>query len=491
MEQQIRRVSFGLVVAFVIVFLQLNYLQIFAAEDIASNQANIRRRLAEYAIKRGDILTSDGRTIARSKATDNQYKYRRLYPEGDLYGHITGFYSIVFGTSRIERSYNDALLGDSGVLSMQDIQDRLFNTDDPGGDDVRLTINHELQQVARDAFGTERGAVVALEPGTGEIKAMWSHPSYDPQPLAHPRPRVERSHYRSLDPNSPLASPLLSIATSRGYPPGSTFKVLVAAAALESGKYERDSTFEDPVALELPQTDRTLRNFTRTSCAGGGQIDLFTALRVSCDTTFGILGMDLHQEILEVSEEWGFNDELPLDIGSQASLFPEIGDDAVPARAFAGIGQQDVVTTPLQMAMVAAGIANRGEVMRPRLAKEIIDPAGGIVRRFDPEVMSRPISPRTAATVRDMMVAVVKEGTGTTAQIPDIQVAGKTGTAQTSEGAAPHAWFIAFAPATDPQIAVAVIVENGGTLGSEATGAQVAAPIAKQIIEADREISNW
>jgi peptidoglycan glycosyltransferase len=294
-----------------------------------------------------------------------------------------------------------------------------------------------------------------------------------------------------LNPDEPLNSPLLSLATSRGYPPGSTFKVLVAATAIESGRYKPDSRFPDPSALELPQTDRTLTNFSKTSCVGGGEIDLFTALRVSCDTTFAILGMKLHDDIVEVAEEWGFNEALPLDVGTEASLFPAIGDDAVPARAFAGIGQQDVVATPLQMALVAAGIANRGEVMRPRLAKEIIDPSGGIVRRFDPDVMSTPISPSTAATIRDMMVAVVENGTGTTAQIPGVEVAGKTGTAQTVEGAAPHAWFIAFAPATDPRIAVAVIVEHGGTLGSEATGAAVAAPIAKRIIEADRRISNW
>lgn len=490
MQPQIRKVGIGLVAAFMAIFLQLNYLQIFAAERIASNDANIRRKLREYSIKRGDILTNDGVVIAQSKATKNQFKYRRLYPEGELYGHITGYYSIVYGTDRIERAYNSALLGDSGVLSMQDIEDRLFDSGEQG-DDVRLTINSKLQEAARSALGNERGAVVALDPQTGAIKALWSNPSFDPGPLAHPKAKKERSYYNSLNPDEPLKSPLLSLATSRGYPPGSTFKALVAAAALESGKYDRDSKFPDPDELDLPQTDDTLTNFTNTSCTGGGEIDLFTAMRVSCDTTFAILGMELHKEILEMSEEFGFNARIPLEVGTQQSLFPEIGDDRIPERAKAGIGQQDVVATPLQMALVAAGIANGGKVMVPHLASEIIDPSGGIVRRIDPEVMSEPMSQQTARVVGEMMVSVVEDGTATSAQIPGVAVAGKTGTAQTVEGANPHTWFIAYAPANDPQIAIAVIVENGGSFGSEATGGAVAAPIAKQVMEADRGISNW
>lgn len=490
MQRQIRKVGLGLVAAFLAVFLQLNYLQIFAAERIASNDANIRRKLREYSIKRGDIVTNDGVQIATSRETDNQFRYRRLYPEGELYGHITGYYSIVYGTDRIERTYNDVLLGDSGVLSMQDIEDRLFDSGEQG-DDLRLSIESELQEAARDALGDQRGAVVALDPSTGAVKAMWSHPSYDPGPLAAPRAKRERRYYESLDPDQPSTSPLVSIATSRGYPPGSTFKVLVAAAALESGRYDRDSTFPDPQALDLPQTNDTLTNFTKQSCTGGAEIDLFTALRVSCDTTFAILGMELHSEILEMSEDFGFNGRLPLDVGTEASRFPEIGDDAIPERAKAGIGQQNVVATPLQMALVAAGIANRGQVMVPHLAKEVIDPAGGTVRTTDPEVMSEPMSPRTAAVVREMMVAVVNDGTGTVAQIDGVDVAGKTGTAQTVEGADPHTWFIAFAPAQDPKIALAVIVEHGGSLGSEATGAAVAGPIARTVMEADRQISDW
>lgn len=489
MQTQIRKVGVALVVAFLAIFFQLNYLQIFAAEDIASNSANIRKLLREYSIKRGDIVTSDDVVIASSKDTGGRFRYKRRYPEGALFGHVTGFYSIVYGSDRVERTYNEQLLGDAGVLSMQDIEDRLFDSGE-NGENVRLTLNAELQQIAQQQLGSDRGAVVALDPKTGAVKAMWSNPSYDPSPLASFNPDKVRDYYNSLDPKSP-SSPLVAIATSRGYPPGSTFKVLTAAAALESGKYQRDSTFPDPDQIELPQTDQTLTNFTNTSCTGASEIDLFTAMRVSCDTTFALLGLDLHGEMREMSEAFGFNQRIPFDVSTEASGFPEIGDDNKPFRAYAGIGQGDVQATPLQMALVAAGVANGGEVMTPRLVQNIFDPSGSIVREYGPEVLGEPMSASTARTVAEMMVAVVDEGTGTAAQIPGVTVAGKTGTAQSTEGAAPHAWFIAFAPAEDPKIAIAVIVENGGSLGSEATGGAVAAPIAKALIEADKRISGW
>lgn len=489
MQRQIKRVGLGLVVAFLAVFAQLNYLQIFAAERIAGNSANVRKILREYSIKRGDIVTSDGVTVATSERTGGKLKFRRTYPEGELYGHITGYYSLVYGNSRIEATYNDQLLGDSGVLSMQDIEDRLFDSGEQG-EDVRLTIESELQRIAAEQLGSQKGAVVALDPTTGAIKAMWSNPSYDPTALAAHDGKTARRFYDSLDPKS-VNTPLLSKVTSRGYPPGSTFKVVTAAAALESGRYNRNSDFEDPDSIDLPQTDRTLTNFTNTSCLGQGRINLFDALRVSCDTTFAILGMEIHREVLDMAEALGFNQTIPFDVGTEMSSFPEIGDDNIPQRAYGGIGQGSVVATPLQMALVAAAVANDGVLLRPRLVEEVLDPSGSIVRRFEPEEMSQPMSSSTAAVLKEMMVAVVDDGTGVAAQMPGIQVAGKTGTSQTVEGANPHAWFIAFAPAQDPKIAIAVIVENGGDIGSEATGGQVAAPIAKALMEADRRISDW
>jgi peptidoglycan glycosyltransferase len=488
LNAQIRRVGTGLIVAFLAVFAQLNYVQIFAAESIASNDANIRSLLQEYSIKRGDILTVDGVQIARSRRTNDNLEYLRTYPHGDLYAHITGFYSIVFGTRAIESAYNSQLLGQGSVISMQDIEDSFLGSGEQG-DDVVTTIDSRLQQTARAALGDQRGAVVALDPRTGEVKAMWSNPSYDPNPFASHDPKVERAHARTLDPRS-ADSPLVNGATQRGYPPGSTFKVVTAAAALESGRFRPNSTFEDPVALELPQTTETLQNFTRTSCTGGGRIDLFTALRVSCDTTFGKLGLAVYDDLSALADRLAFNEAIPFDIRVEPSTFPEIGQDNLPLRAFAGIGQGDVVATPLQMALVAATVADGGVVPRPRLVREIIDASGGIVEGFAPEDLGRAMSSETATQITEMMVAVVADGTGTNAQIPNVTVAGKTGTAQSAEGAAPHAWFICFAPVEDPQLAVAVVVENGGSFGAEATGGVVAAPIAKAVLERDREISD-
>jgi penicillin-binding protein A len=479
----------GLLIGFLLVFAQLNYVQIFAAQSIAGNDANIRSLLAEYAIKRGEIETVDFEQLATSKATGGKLKYRRTYPGGELYGHITGWYSLVFGTDRIERSYNEQLLGKSGVISMQDIEDTFLGSGQRG-DEVRLTVHSRLQQVAAASLGDQLGSVVALDPQTGAVRALYSNPSFDPGPLASHDPPSIREYWNSLEPGSPT-SPLVNKATSRSFPPGSTFKVVTAAAALESGRYTPQSSFPDPVAIDLPQTDQTLTNFTNAACTGTGSIDLFTALEDSCDTTFGLIGLEIHDQVLATAEGFGFNQSIPFDVAGEPSAFPRVPDDREPFRAYAGIGQGDVAATPLQMALVAAGIANGGEVPRPRLVQEIRDPSGSVVEKPSPETLGQAISAETAAEITRMMTAVVESGTGTAAQIPDVSVAGKTGTAQSLEGAAPHAWFICFAPSNNPRIAVAVLVENGGSLGSEATGGAVAAPIAKAIIEEDRRIRGW
>jgi penicillin-binding protein A len=489
MQAQIRRVAWGLVASFLIVFAQLNYVQIFAAEDIASNDSNIRSLLAEYSIKRGDIETLDFETVARSLKTQDRFQYLRTYPGGELYGHITGYYSLIYGSDRIEATYSEQLLGESGVISMQDIQDTFLDSGERG-DDVRLTVHSQLQQVAAEALGGQEGSVVALDPSSGEVRAMYSNPTYDPGPLSTHDTEAIRDYRRSLRPNSP-DSPLLSKATSRSFPPGSTFKVVTAAAALDSGRFNATSTFPDPEALDLPLTDNTLTNFTNTSCTGTGSIDLFTALVQSCDTTFALLGLRLPDELRRTAGALGFNEPLPFDVGTAASTFPDVPDDQEPLRAFAGIGQGDVAATPLQMALVAAAVANGGQVPRPQLVREVRDPSGSVIEQQRSAPLGRAFSAATAQELTRMMTSVVTEGTGTAAQIDGVEVAGKTGTAQTVEGAAPHAWFICFAPASNPRIAVAVLVENGGELGSEATGGAVAAPIAKAVIEADQRIRQW
>jgi peptidoglycan glycosyltransferase len=490
MQPQIRRVGIGLIALFVALFVQLNYVQIFAAERIARNPSNVLNLVRQYSIKRGTILTRDGEVMAVSRPTHDQLKYQRTYPAGDLYGHITGYVSVAAGARYgLEASFDDQLLGESNVLSMQDIEDSLFGGGKQG-DDLQTTIDSRLQQAAKTALGAERGAIVAMDPRSGEVRAMWSNPSFDPGPLSvHDNTEALRA-YRALDPTS-SKSPLVNLATTVTYPPGSTFKVVTAAAALESGKFKPESTFDDPVELDLPLTDNTLMNFSHGTCAGGGEITLFDALTVSCDTTFADLGLRIPDDVRSMAERMYFNEQIPFDISDQPSIFPNIADEDAPLRAYAAIGQGDTSATTFQMALVAATVANDGVVPRPRLVHEIIDPSGGIVDRFSPSDLDRAMSSQTARETVEMMQSVVDEGTGTAAQIPGVPVAGKTGTAQTVEGQNPHTWFICFAPADDPKIAVAVIVEHGGSFGSEATGGAVAAPIAKAILEADRRVDGW
>ena len=488
MQSQVRKVGWGLLVAFLAVFAQLNYVQIFAAESIASNPANIRSLLREYSIKRGDIVTIDGVTVAESVSTNDRLEFLRRYPEGALYGHITGYYSLVFGADRIERTYNEQLLGESGVISMQDIQDRFLGSEERG-DNVRLTIHSRVQAAARAALGDNRGAIVALDPQTGAVKAMWSNPSFDPNPISSHRPARIRRAWDLLNDQTP--NPLQHLAATRGFPPGSTFKVVTAAAALESGRFNPQSTFDDPVSFTPPQTSSSISNFSGGTCAGGGQISLADALRVSCNTTFAQLGLEVSGEMVGVTRGMGFNERIPFDVLTEASTFQRADENNLPRRSLAGIGQGDVVTTPLQMALVASAIANGGETPRPRLVEEVIDASGGIVARPADETIGSAMSESTARTLTELMVTVVASGTGANAQVPGLEIAGKTGTAQSAEGASPHAWFIAFAPAQNPRIAVAVFVQNGGSFGAEATGGTVAAPMARQVIEADREASEW
>jgi peptidoglycan glycosyltransferase len=267
---------------------------------------------------------------------------------------------------------------------------------------------------------------------------------------------------------------------------------VTASAALENG-YGPDSTWPNPSELDLPLTDLTLSNFGGEHCAGGAaQITLAEALTESCNVTFGEIGLELGPDKLaEQARLYGFtaeagDDSIPFDIPWVPGVFPDAAtfEGRDPAVALSAIGQQDVLANPLQMALVAGAIGNGGSLMRPRLVGEIRDPSGQVIQTFDPEEWSQPLSSANAAALTQMMVSVVSSGTGTAAQIPGVEVAGKTGTAQHGEGEAPHAWFTSFAPAQDPQIAVAVVVLDGGSLGSEATGGQVAAPIARAVLEA-------
>jgi peptidoglycan glycosyltransferase len=374
------------------------------------------------------------------------------------------------------------------VLSGED--DRLFvrrlsdyvTGNAPKGGTVVLTLDPQAQQAAYRGLEGKRGAVVALDPKTGAVLAMVSRPSYDPSRLSSFEPAEIREYYTQL--NDAEDDPLLNRAISQTYPPGSTFKVVTAAAALAEGGVTPEDRIPSPRQLDLPQTDRNLSNFGDSACTGETST-LADALRVSCNTAFGSLGLSLGEDKLrKQAQAFGFDEgglRVPTRVAT--SVFPE-DEVSPPNLAFSAIGQFEVRATPLQMAMVAAGIANDGEVMKPHLVREVQSPDFSVLEQPDPEVLNRAVSGDVAAELTRMMQLVVSDGSGGRAAIDGISVAGKTGTAQGAEGAAPDVWFIGFAPAEDPKIAVAVVVEDGGPLGRAGSGGAVSAPIAADVMRA-------
>ena len=491
MDRLIRRLGGAMLVLFVLLLGQVTYIQVVASERLADNPANATRQLiAEYRVDRGSILAADRRTeLALSRKSPGQLKYQRHYPQGGLYSGITGYYSIIFGRSELEQGYNTYLSGDAPELIPQTLIDQVLGRPKRGAT-VVTTIDPEIQRAASQALGSLPGGVVAIDPHTGDVKAVVANPTYDPNELASQDPKEVRTAWDRL--NSDANKPLLSRAFDELYPPGSTFKLVTAAAALENG-FGPDSTWPNPPVLDLPQTTATLENFGGEHCLGGAsQITLAQALTISCNVVFGEIGLRLGgAKLADQAHAFGFapdasSGDVPFDIPFQEGVFPEASyfSDRLPAVALSAIGQDNVAANPMQMALVASAIANGGSQMRPRLVSEIRDPSGQVIESFAPEVFGQPISSQTAIQLTQMMVSVVQSGTGTAAQIPGVEVAGKTGTAQHGEGLDPHAWFVSFAPAQNPEIAVAVVVLDGGSLGSEATGGQVAAPIARAVMEA-------
>jgi len=492
MERQIRRLGVALMVLFVIAFAQVNYLQVFAADRIADDPANAQRQLiAEYKVDRGSILAADGTTVlASSRRSPGDLRFQRRYPHGELYAHETGFYSFVFGRTELEQAFNDFLAGDAPELLQQTLTDLILGRPKQGATIV-TTLVPEIQEAAAAAAAAEEGdvAIAAIDPATGDVLAMVSEPTYDPNLLASQDPKIVRDAWDAL--NEDPDKPLLSRASDELFPPGSTFKLVTASAALENG-FGPDSLWPNPTELDLPLTDATIENFGGSTCSGGSQITLADALRQSCNVVFGEVGLELGEEALaEQARDYGFTAEpgedlVPFDIPWTSGVFPapETFAEREPAVAISAIGQQDVAANPLQMALVAAAIGNGGVEMQPRLVTEARDPTGQVIAEFAPQEFSQPLSAANAAALTQMMVGVVESGTGTAAQIPGVTVAGKTGTAQHGEGENPHAWFVSFAPAEAPEIAVAVIVLDGGSLSSEATGGQLAAPIARAVLEA-------
>jgi peptidoglycan glycosyltransferase len=479
-NRAIRRVGGAIVVLMLVLVAQLTYLQVIDADNLEHDPRNVRSALRDANRPRGPIVTADGVVLARSVRVDDgtEFKYQREYPEGPLFSQVVGYQSFVVGNSGVEKSYNSELVGRDTELQIESLPDLVGGKQAVGT--VVLSLRADVQRVAAQALGFQRGSVVALDVTTGKILAMYSNPSYDPQPLASHDVKVAQAYFKTLSEDP--AKPDLPRAYRERYPPGSTFKTITTSVALDDGAAAPDTEFPQLNALDLPQTDARLANFGNQTCGG----TLEESFVESCNTTFAALGLQLGDAFVPGMNRFGVGAEPPpIDIepGAVASIGPPPGSfqDNQPQFALAGIGQGQVATTPLQMALTAAGIGNGGVIMSPHVGAEIRDANGDLVRRIDDSEWRQGSTAATAQAVGSMMAEVVQRGTGTAAQISGIAVAGKTGTAQV-DGGDPHAWFIAFAPAEAPRVAVAVIVEHGGSFGSEATGGRVAAPIAAKVL---------
>lgn len=479
MNPQIRRVGLVVVVLMLVLAGQLTYLQVIDAERLDDDPRNSRTFLRDLTGPRGEIVDATGKVLARSVPVDDEYERQRLYPLGELFAQTVGYQSIRVGSAGLEKEYNDVLSGrDLKSLKIDDLGDLLLGKERTAN--VMLSMRADAQQLAKDALGGQLGSVVVLEPATGAIVAMYSNPSFDPQPLAGHDPREVQVYYDLL--NADPAQPALPRAYRERYPPGSTFKIVTTEAALDTGVATPETDFDSVTSFTPPQAGRPIENFGGRSCGG----DLETVFVSSCNTAFARLGLALGELFPPRMRGFGIFEAPPIDLnpGAVVSTGPPAGtfETNKPSFAFAGFGQGEVATTPLQMAMIAGAVANGGVVMTPHVGAEVRDDEGRALRSIAPKPWKEAMPAATAAIIRDYMVQVVERGTGTAARIPGVAVAGKTGTAQTCDGCKPHAWFVAFAPAEAPRYAVAVLVENGGVSGDAATGGRVAAPIAAKML---------
>lgn len=490
MNKPIRTMAVFTLLLFVALMLNVTYLQYFRAGALNEDTRNRRVIDEAFSRDRGPIVVGQS-PVAQSKKVDDRYEFQRTYAQPFKYSAVTGFFSF-YSQTGIEQTQNQVLSGDDPRLFVTRLVDLVSNASPKGGR-VQLTIDPQAQTAAYDALsalGPEtQGAVVAIEPSSGKILALVSLPSYDPNRLAsHDLTGVADAYQRLNDDDR---QPLLNRAIATRLPPGSTFKVVTAAAALENGLVDGpNGKVPGGPSYQLPLTrgDSGLIDNGGRSC-GTGEIPLTQALEQSCNTTFLALADQLGVEKLTAqAEAFGFNARYLDDLAPQAeSVYPgPQGSDEPDAAqtALTGIGQWNVAATPLQMALVMAGVANNGVVMKPYLVDQVLSPDLAVLSRTDGSEFSRATSPETAATLTETLVNTVVRGTASPAAIPGVQVAGKTGTAENCQGCKNYAWFTSFAPADDPQVAVAVMIQNADVAPDDIAGGRLGGPIAKAVMEA-------
>ncbi|MFC4034203.1 peptidoglycan D,D-transpeptidase FtsI family protein [Streptomyces polygonati] len=482
MNKPLRRVAVFCGLLVLALLARVNYVQFVEAGQLSSDTHNRRVAINQYAQPRGDIIV-DGKAITgHTTTTGSDFKYKRTYVDGPMWAPVTGHASQAFGTSFLEGVDDKFLTGNDDRLFFNRTIDLLTGKQKQGGN-VVTTLNAKAQEAAFNGLGSKKGAVVALDPRTGAILAEASTPSYDPSTIAG-NSTTDEKNWVGLQQKNDADDPMQNRALRQTYPPGSTFKLVTAAAALQSGAItDVNKATDSPDPYTLPNTRTNLINEGSIPCKNA---TLTNALKYSCNTVFGKLGADMGlKTMVDEAEQFGFNKEQLVPVRADASNFDtKMSPDQV---ALSSIGQFDTAATPLQMAMVAGAIANNGTLMKPYEVDKLVAPNLSTIAQTSPSKLSQPLSPENAQKLQKMMETVVGSGTGTNAQIPGVTVGGKTGTAQhgVNNDKSPYAWFVSYAMTDQGSpVAVAVVVEDGAANRDDITGGGLAAPIAKKVMEA-------
>ena len=488
MNRQIRQLALGLMACYVVLFAALNYWQVGRKQELDARFDNTRQVLREFNKPRGPIVTTDGIVAAVSYPTapGQRSDYRREYPTGDLLADITGYFSFAFGSTQVERMDGDVLTGSTTEQQIRGLGDLLTGGTGSTGT-VELAVRHDAQEAAKFLLGGRSGSISVIEPGTGAIRAMYSNPTFDPNTFVNADFEVAQEIITDLQ-NAP-GNPLLAQAYQERYMPGSTFKVITTGIALESGIATLDCLFANEREWVPPQTDDPFQKYNCSLCGG----DLATVFARCCNIPFAQLATFLGPEAMVAgTEAWGIGEPLPIDLPRPiASTFGNTDNLAqeLPLLAIRGFGQSEVQMVPLHMAMVAATVANGGQMMAPYAVESTFDQEGRVLDETSPSVWKTPISPTTAEIERQLMIGVAERGTASCciALNGGIPVAAKTGTAELGDPTNPdlsHAWIVAFAPADDPQYAGSVVITKvQSTTDVAATGGRLAGPIAKGMLD--------
>ncbi len=472
MNNPIRKTAIVALLMSALLLGNVTYSVLFRYDDLFNNPENRRVRIQEFGMNRGSILVGNAPVVTSKKVENGQFDYQRTYANGSLYAPVTGYFSYLYGRSGLEQSYNSVLSGTDDSLFLRKILGLATGQDEQAAS-IETTLNAKAQQAAASALGSNKGAIVAMNWKTGEIQAMVTSPSYDPSQLSGHDTKSTQAAWKRL--NADTSRPMSNRTVRDIYPPGSTFKLVTAAAALENG-YTADSLLAAPAKLTLPGTSTVLGN---TMPCGGSKITIDQALRVSCNTAFANLGQQLGADKLRAqAQKFGFDKAQLSDLDGVASRFPSNPD--IPQTMMSAIGQYDVAATPLQMAMVGAGIANGGVLMKPHIVKAVRSADLQVIKTYSPERQQVVMGTSNANLLKSWMVSVVEDGTGSAAAVEGVTVGGKSGTAETDGKRKPYAWFVGVAD--DPDVVVTAFVEARASSLNESTSSKLAGPMVAQVI---------